>query len=105
MTINHQWQLVQRPSGEASTTVEAGNRLRLSPAGVVLTLLRLSSADYTGILGGPLFSGFSSPLPGFAALESYLRSAVPGAYLPSLPALPSAPAMPGLPSIPRFGLF
>lgn len=94
-----------QPTGAAATTVEAGNKLRLSPVGVVLALLRLSSSDYTSILNGPLFSGFSTRLPGFASLESYIRSSVPGVTLPALPVSPPVPAAPVLPSIPRFGLF
>ena len=93
------------PTGAPVTTVEAGNRLRLSPVGVVLALLQLSSADYTTILSGPLFSGFSIQLPGFASLESYIRGSVPGVTLPSLPVAPTLPSGPVLPSIPRFGLF
>lgn len=87
------------PSGKPATTVEAGQRVRLSAEGVILTLLQLSAGDYSSILGGPLFSGFNSSLPGFAALESYLRSSVPGVSLPGVPAVPS------IPSIPRFGFF
>lgn len=94
-----------QPTGEPATTVLAGNKLRLSPLGVVLALLRLSAADYTSILNGPLFSGFTTQLPGFASLESYIRSAVPGVSLPSLPAGPALPSGPVLPSFPRFGLF
>jgi len=93
-----------QPSGTA-TTVEAGNRLRLSPLGVVIALLRLSAADYTTILNGPLFSGYRSQLPGLASLESHIRSAVPGVTLPALPAGPPLPSTPVLPSLPRFGLF
>ena len=94
-----------QPTGEPATTVQAGNKLRLSPVGVVLALLRLSSADYSSILRGPLFSGFTTQLPGFGSLESYIRSSVPGVSLPSLPVSPPVPSAPVLPSIPRFGLF
>ena len=87
------------PTGKPPTTVEAGQKVKLSAEGVILTLLKLSAGDYSGILGGPLFSGFNSPLPGFAALESYLRSYVPGVSLPGVPSVPSVP------SIPRFGFF
>lgn len=87
------------PTGKPATTVEAGQKVKLSAEGVILTLLRLTSGDYTRILSGPLFAGFRSPLPGFASLESYIRSAVPGVSLPSVPSLPS------LPSFPRFGFF
>jgi len=87
------------PTGQPPTTVEAGQKVKLSAEGVILTLLQLTAGDYSGILGGPLFSGFSSPLPGFAALESYIRSSVPGVSLPGVPSVPSVP------SIPRFGFF
>jgi hypothetical protein len=90
------------PTGAPATTVEAGNRLRLSPVGVVLSLLRLSASDYTSLLNGPLFSGFRTQLPGFRSLESYIRTSVPGV---TLPVTPRPPAGPALPSIPRFGLF
>lgn len=71
------------PTGQPATTVEASQKLKTLPVGVILTLLKLSSGDYTRILGGPLFSGYSSEPPGFGALESYIRSQVPGVSLPS----------------------
>lgn len=74
---------------QAPTTLQAGQRLRLSPEGVVLTLLALSSGDYTAILTGPLFQGFNLPLPAQAALDSYLRSNLPAVPIPSLPVGPS----------------
>jgi len=89
-------------SGRPVTTVAAGEKVTLSAKGVILSLLKLSAGDYNSILSGPLFSGFSTALPGFSALESYIRSAVPGVNLPSIPGVPSS--LPSLP-IPRFGLF
>ncbi len=86
------------PTGEEPTTVEAGQRLTLSPEGVVLTLIRLSAGDYRRILGGPLFEGFRTPLPGIASLESYLRRSVPGV---NLPASPLRPVLPGFNMVPR----
>jgi hypothetical protein len=90
------------PTGKPATSVTAGQKVKLSAEGVILTLLSLSSGDYNAIFSGPLFSGFRSPLPGFAALESYIRSSVPGV---SLPVVPPMPSLPSLPSFPRFGLF
>ena len=92
------------PTGAPSTRVEAGQRLRLSPEGVVLTLLKLSSGDYTSILNGPLFEGFGIPLPAMRALESYIRGNVPGAVIPALPGVQGIPSVPGMPSfgLPRF---
>jgi len=90
-----------QPTGSPPATVNAGQRLRLSPEGVVLTLLALSSGDYSSILSGPLFEGFRLPLPAAQALDSYLRAHVPGVSMPSLPSLPvSVPSLPI--SLPRF---
>ncbi len=86
------------PTGAAPTTVQAGERLQLSPAGVILAVLKLSSGDYNTILGGPLFRGYSVPLPAFGSLESYIRSSVPGVTLPSLRVAPSVPSF-GLPRL------
>jgi hypothetical protein len=44
-------------TGKPATAVEAGQKVKLSAQGVLLTLLRLSSGDYNAILSGPLFSG------------------------------------------------
>ncbi|MCU0528848.1 MAG: FecR family protein [Cyanobium sp. Prado107] len=84
------------PDSQASpVTVEAGQRLRLSPEGVVLTLLQLAAGDYTSILNGPLFEGFRLPLPAMGALESHIRMNVPGVRIPSIPGAGSLPG--GLP--------
>ncbi|MBU6251320.1 MAG: iron dicitrate transport regulator FecR [Cyanobacteria bacterium REEB417] len=91
-----------QPTGGPVTTLEAGQRLRISPVGVVLSLLQLSAGDYTSILSGPLFSGFTTSLPALGALESYIRTAMPDVELPSLPGIPAAPVVP---SLPRFGFF
>jgi len=86
------------PTGKPPTTVAAGQRLRLSAEGVVLAILALTSGDYNGILSGPLFQGFRLPLPAYGALESHIRSRVPGVTLPSLPVTtPSLPIR-----LPRF---
>lgn len=87
------------PTGAAPTTVNAGERLRLSPAGVVLALLRLTSGDYGSLLNGPLFTGFTTPLPAIGSLESYIRSYVPGVSLPAVPV--PVPSFPGF-GLPRF---
>lgn len=85
------------PDPQASVvTVEAGQRVRLSPEGVVITLLQLASGDYTSILNGPLFEGFRLPLPAMGALDTYIRGYVPGVRIPNLPGgspLPSGPSL------------
>ena len=94
---------VEPTEGKATpVTVQAGQRLRLSATGLVLGLLKLGLGDYQAILDGPLFRGYTGSLPGFAALESYLRLNLPGVNLPSIPS-PVTPSLPvrSLP-IPRF---
>lgn len=85
------------PTGKPATTVEAGQKLRLSAGGVVMAILKLSVGDYNGILGGPLFQGFRVPLPAYGSLESYIRSRVPGVNLPVPISVPSMPF-----GLPRF---
>ena len=90
-------------AAQAPVTVEAGQRLKLSPSGVVLSILQLAAGDYRSILAGPLFSGYTESVPGFAQLESYLKLNLPGVNLPinppvSIPSTPSAPPV----SIPSF---
>lgn len=88
------------PTGTGFTTVQAGQKLRLSAQGAILALLNLSSSDYEAILRGPLFDGFRLPLPNYSSLESYLRRYQPSVSLPSAPRAPSLPT----PSIPSLGL-
>ena len=92
-------------SGEQeAVTVEAGQRLRLSPAGVVIKLLQLASGDYQRILDGPLFIGYTAPLPGLANLRRYLNLNVPGLRIPSVPGsqIRITPNLPSVPSPVRF---
>ena len=92
------------PTGSGPTTVQAGQKLRLSAQGVILALLGLSSGDYDAILRGPLFDGFRLPLPNYGSLESYLRRYQPSVSLPvNLPSAPLAPSLP-TPSLPSIGL-
>jgi hypothetical protein len=80
------------------TVVGAGQRLRLSPTGVVLSVIALTSADYTRILNGPLFRGYRAPLPAYNALRGHIRRSVPGVTPPTVPA--ARPALPrGLPRL------
>lgn len=91
-------------TGDPSVVVEAGQKVRISPVGVLLSLVRLSQGDYERILGGSLFSGFTTPLPGLGSLERYLRINVPGVRVPSgVRGELSLPSVPSVPSIPTFG--
>ena len=67
-----------RPLNEPPTLVAGGNRVRLSSQGTLLWQRPLTAADYAAILQGPLFQGFSAPLPGMVVLESFLQRRFPG---------------------------
>lgn len=67
-----------RPLNAAPIPVAAGNRVRLSSQGALLWQRPLTAADYAAILGGPLFQGFTAPLPGMAALEAFVQRRFPG---------------------------
>lgn len=92
-----------QPSGEPPSLLEAGQKLRLSPLGLVLGLLKLESGDYQRILEGPLFQGYRMPLPGLEALRSHLESRFPGLNLPIPAGVLPQPSLP-LPSTPSFSL-
>jgi len=91
------------PVAAPSTLLEAGQRLRLSPAGVVLALLNLEVGDYERILRGPLFRDFQMPLPGLETLRSHLNLRFPGVTFP-LPSSSLTLPQPALPSLPFPGL-
>jgi hypothetical protein len=91
------------PASAPPTLLEAGQRLRLSPAGVVLALLNLEVGDYERILRGPLFRDFQMPLPGLENLRGYLNLRFPGVSLP-LPSSSLTLPQPSLPSLPSLGL-
>ena len=94
-------EVTDNSSEKKAVTVEAGQRLQLSPAGVVIGLLQLGAGDYQRILDGPLFIGYTAPLPGLADLRRYLNLNVPGLRIPSVPGS-QIRITPSLPSPVRF---
>ena len=91
------------PSSAPPTLLEAGQQLRLSPAGVVLTLLKLEAGDYERVVRGPRFRDFQAPLPGLENLRAYLNLRFPGVSLP-IPSSTLPIPRPSLPSLPSLGL-
>ncbi|WP_323356053.1 hypothetical protein [Cyanobium gracile] len=81
-----------RPLAGAPILVAGGNRVRLSSQGALLWQRPLTADDYAAILRGPLFQGFTAPLPGMAALESFVQRRFPGVIAaPARPAVSSDP--------------
>ncbi len=73
-----------KPTGKPPLVVNPGQRAKVSIDGAISRLLTLSPLNYQEILGGPLFFGFTSALPGLGALETYLENFVPGALSSSV---------------------
>jgi hypothetical protein len=73
-----------KPTGKPPLVVNPGQRAKVSVDGAISRLLTLSPLNYQEILGGPLFFGFTSALPGLGALEAYLGNFVPGALSSSV---------------------
>ncbi len=78
-----------RPLDAAPILVAGGNRVGLSSQGDVLWQRPLTAADYAAILRGPLFQGFTAPLPGMAALEAFVQRRFPGVIATSSSPAPS----------------
>ncbi|MCP9916327.1 hypothetical protein [Cyanobium sp. ATX 6F1] len=71
------------PTGEPPVAVLAGERVRLSASGALLSRQLLSAAALREILEGPLVQGFRSPLPDGEALARLARSLASSAPAPS----------------------
>lgn len=67
-----------RPLPGAPLLVAGGNHVRLSSQRALLFQRPLTADDYAAILRGPLFQGFTAPLPGMAALEAFVQRRFPG---------------------------
>lgn len=67
-----------RPLPGPPILLAGGTRVRLSGQGTVLWQRPLTADDVAAILRGPLFEGFTAPLPGLAALEAFVRRRFPG---------------------------
>ena len=73
-----------QPLPGAPILLAGGTRVRLSSQGALLGQRPLTADDYAAILRGPLFHGFTAPLPGMAALEAFVQRRFPG-VIPAAP--------------------
>ena len=73
-----------QPLPGAPILMAGGTRVRLSSQGALLGQRPLTADDYAAILRGPLFQGFTAPLPGMAALEAFVQRRFPG-VIPAAP--------------------
>jgi hypothetical protein len=101
------------PPDAAPVVLRSGERLIITPQGLIGQILKLTLGDYETILNGNFFQGFNTRLPGIPQLETVFSELFPGATFPTLPTIPSIPAVPSIPtpvipnipSLPGFGLF
>lgn len=63
---------LKQESNQILTRLTAGERLLISPKGIIEKALKLTPTDYRTILNGPLFRGFKAALPGIESIERLL---------------------------------
>jgi len=73
------------PVVPSPVVITAGYRVRFSSDGKVLSTVKLGPDDYNSILKGPLFAGFVTSMPEFAALYQYISETMKGVVLPPTP--------------------
>lgn len=90
------------PDSAGQTVVlQAGQQLKLSPEGILLTILQLTAGDFAGFLQGQLFNGYQEPLPGLSRILNQYQILFPGVSLPGIPGIPT-PSLPSIPGVPFF---
>jgi hypothetical protein len=73
----------------------AGEKISVSPTGKLGLVEKLTQADFTSILRGSLFDGFTTSLPGISKIQQSFQSLFPGVPFPlRLPGIPSIPTPP-----------
>ncbi len=80
---------------ENPIVLKEGEQVNVSTAGVPGVIAKISQDEFTRLLAGGLFNGFTLPLPGLSKIQASFQRLFPGVPFPiSVPGLP-------IPSIPR----
>ncbi len=97
-TNNSQTNNSQNNQENRQVVLKSGERLEISPKGVLGIVQQLSQNEFVNLLKGNLFQGFTTQIPGIDKVRSVFQGLFPGANFPiSLPNLPNI-------SLPRFRL-
>jgi hypothetical protein len=81
--------------------LKAGEKLEVDPRGALGIIQQLTQNEFTNLLQGNLFQGFTSQIPGIDKVRSVFEGLFPGVNFPiSIPGIPT-PNIP-IPSLPRF---
>lgn len=86
---------IDRPPSSANQIVlKAGEKVSISPTGNLGLVEKLTQGDFTNLLTGTLFNGFTVQLPGMAKIQASFQQLFPGVPFPiRLPRIP----IPGIP--------
>ncbi len=75
--------------GMAPIVLKEGEQVNVSTAGVPGVIEKISQDEFTRLLAGSLFNGFTLPLPGISKIQSSFQRLFPGVPFPiSVPGLP-----------------
>ncbi|MBW4695119.1 MAG: FecR domain-containing protein [Lyngbya sp. HA4199-MV5] len=82
------------PTDPNQVVLKGGEKVSVSPTGSVGLVEKLTQSDFTNLLQGSLFNGFTLSLPGMAKIQASFQQLFPGVPFPIR--LPSV-SIPGLP--------
>ncbi len=72
--------------------LKAGEKVNISATGAPGLIEKLTQKDFTNLLTGNLFNGFTIPLPGMTKIQASFQQLFPGVPFPiQLPRLPTLP--------------
>jgi len=78
------------PTNEKQVVLKAGEKVTISANGTLGLVEKLTQGDFTSLLTGNLFNGFTVQLPGMAKIQASFQQLFPGVPFPvRLPRLPS----------------
>jgi len=78
------------PTNEKQVVLKAGEKVTISANGTLGLVEKLTQGDFTSLLTGNLFNGYTVQLPGMAKIQASFQQLFPGVPFPvRLPRLPS----------------
>ena len=78
------------PTNEKQVVLKAGEKVTISANGTLGLVEKLTQGDFTSLLTGNLFNGYTVQLPGMAKIQASFQQLFPGVPFPvRLPCLPS----------------
>ncbi len=77
------------PTSEKQVVLKAGEKITVSATGTLGLVEKLTQGDFTSLLTGNLFNGYTVQLPGMAKIQASFQQLFPGVPFPiRLPRLP-----------------